>query len=78
MTAYKDGMPVTASTRELTDVELLALRRWANERGRKWKMWLREAWMNGNYGGFAQSATLQQIRNTFGPSWLITFRFPEE
>ena len=46
-----------------------ALRAFASKHGRTWKQALREAWMRGSDGG-----ELRQIRNTFGPSWLTTFK----
>ena len=50
-----------------------ALKAWAGIYGRNWKSALNTAWMNGNYNGFADSHLLQQVRNTFGPSWLVRF-----
>ena len=50
-----------------------ALKAWAAIYGRNWKSTLRDAWMNGDYHGFADSHLLQQVRNTFGPSWLVRF-----
>lgn len=53
-----------------------ALKTWAALYGRRWKSLLRDAWMTGDYGSFqytATSALLQQVRNTFGPSWLVRF-----
>lgn len=55
----------------LTIAQLDELKRYAKERGRFWKSDLRVEWETGtNY-----SAELQQIRNNFGPSWLMKFRF---
>jgi hypothetical protein len=52
-----------------------AIREWANFYGRNWKAPLRESWITGNYGMFEDIAgPLQQLRNTFGPSWLVKFR----
>ena len=42
--------------------------------GRQYKSAIRVAWMNGDYDGEGLgewSSRLQQIRNTFGPSWLV-------
>lgn len=47
-----------------------ALKAWAATHGRCWKQALRDAWMDGDYGTFAEAGLLQQIRNTFGPHWL--------
>lgn len=66
---------------ELTVEQLAAIQTWATSHGRTWKAALRHAWETGDYvhtEGFANSAALQQIRNTFGPSWLISFRLPAE
>jgi hypothetical protein len=62
----------------LTAEQLAALKAWATLHGRNWKTPLRDAWMNGIYDDFEGSNYLQQIRNTFGPSWLIRFRLPKE
>jgi hypothetical protein len=43
---------------------------WSTKHGCTWKSKLREGWMTGDYDGFEGSSYLQQIRNTFGPSWL--------
>lgn len=39
-----------------------------------WKSKLNEKWMNGRYSCEDDSAGLQQIRNSFGPSWLVKFK----
>lgn len=53
--------------------QLNALRQWASQHGRNWKSALRQAWMTGDYDGFDNANLLQQVRNTFGPSWLNRF-----
>jgi hypothetical protein len=58
----------------LTPAQLEALCKWASTHGRTWKSSLRTAWMTGNYDGFEGACYLQQIRNTFGPSWLCNLR----
>jgi hypothetical protein len=63
---------------ELTAEQLTAIQRWAEQHGRTWKATLRKAWITGDYDTFEDSNYLQQIRNTFGPSWLIAFRLPSE
>lgn len=60
----------------LTAEQLKALQDWAKVYGRNWKTPLRDAWMDGDYHGFKDCNYLQQIRNTFGPSWLVSFRLP--
>jgi hypothetical protein len=42
--------------------------------GRRWKSWLRCAWMNGVYPTYCidngDDCLLQQVRNQLGPNWL--------
>ncbi len=66
-------MASTVST--VTNEQLKALRDFAAIYGRCWKQELREAWMSGDG---RDTGELRQLRNTLGPSWLISFRFPEE
>jgi hypothetical protein len=61
-----------------TTEQLAALIQFAAENGRNWKSTLRACWMIGNYqtGTYyttADTAALQQVRNEFGPSWLVRF-----
>jgi hypothetical protein len=45
--------------------------------GRNYKSAIRQAWMTGDYRGQLLqdwSSQLQQIRNSFGPSWLVRAR----
>lgn len=62
-----------------TGEQIEALRLFAAANGRKWKSALRTVWENGAYEravlGGADPAPLQQVRNTFGPTWLIRFSF---
>lgn len=55
-----------------------AIKAWAKLHGRNWKAPLRDAWMEGDYQGFHDSHLLQQVRNTFGPSWLVRFVLPKD
>jgi hypothetical protein len=55
-----------------TAEQLNALREYAREHGRRWKADLNHDWMTGRLTG-----ELVQVRNTFGPSWLTRFKFPE-
>ena len=50
-----------------------ALKAYAAEHGRTWKAALREDWMDAcqNISDPNQQALLQQLRNTFGPRWLM-------
>lgn len=52
----------------LSRPQLFALERYAKEHGRRWKSQLNHDWMTGRTTG-----TLQQVRNAFGPSWLVRF-----
>lgn len=60
----------------LTENQINAIQQWATRNGRCWKSELRQAWMTGNYYEADDSASLQQLRNTFGPAWLVRFRLP--
>ena len=57
-----------------------ALKRFAAQHGRTWKATLREAWMSGIYPSSEgdDSALLQQVRNTFGPRWLMLIDIRKE
>jgi hypothetical protein len=62
----------------LSTEQLNALRTFANANGRNWKSSLNDAWSTGryrNYNGTDDEGSLQQVRNTFGPSWLVKFSF---
>jgi len=61
-----------------TQEQLKALREFASRNGRNWKSALNAKWMNGAYDwDVDDSASLQQIRNNLGPSWLITYKLPK-
>ena len=69
---------VKAERRELKDYQLAALRTFAQANGRNWKSALNDAWSTGryrNYNGADDEGALQEIRNYFGPSWLVRFSF---
>ncbi|MDX0267670.1 hypothetical protein GOC13_07485 [Sinorhizobium meliloti] len=57
----------------LTPEQLEAIRAYAKQHGRKWKDQLNNDWMYARTIG-----TLQQLRNTHGPSWLVDFKLPKE
>jgi hypothetical protein len=62
----------------LSPSQLDALRAFADANGRTWKSKLNLAWSTGrycDYNGADDDGSLQQVRNTFGPSWLRTFSF---
>jgi hypothetical protein len=60
-----------------TAEQIQALKAYAKVHGRNWKSALRQSWYDGNYTGVEPygdiAALLQQVRNTFGPSWLVRF-----
>jgi hypothetical protein len=57
---------------ELTETEVTALRQYAATHGRRWKDALQTEWMNAS-----ASQPLHKLRNTHGPSWLVTFKLPK-
>lgn len=57
--------------RPLTEKELAAVRAYARENGRYWKARLRDDWRNARTTGI-----LQALRNSHGPSWLVSFSPP--
>jgi hypothetical protein len=57
-----------------SEKQINAVITWADRMGRFWRRELRGAWMDGNYQGNSDiSHLLQQVRNEFGPEWLIKF-----
>jgi len=58
----------------LTQIEHLALSKYASENGRDWKAKLRDEWMKGT-----TTSTLQQLRNAshFGPAGLQLYKLPK-
>lgn len=68
--------------RPLEADELAALKAFAAEYGREWKQYLMAAWLSSAHRGRAMggkdTGILRGIRNTFGPSWLVDFRFPDD
>jgi len=63
-----------------TAEQVAALVTFAAHEGRTWKQALNDCWTTGYYPVFTQRADidglLQQVRNTFGPSWLKRFTPP--
>ena len=58
--------------------QFAALRAFADANGPQWKSKLNTAWSTGRYRDYAGTEAccyLQQVRNTFGPSWLTKFSF---
>jgi hypothetical protein len=57
-----------------TAEQIKAIITWADRMGRFWRRELHSAWMDGNYQGNRDiSSGLQQVRNQFGPEWLVKF-----
>jgi hypothetical protein len=71
------GMETEMQTSTLTTEQFAALQQFAAAQGRRWKSELRHAWETGDYPSDCDSASLQQVRNTFGPSWLVRFQLPQ-
>jgi len=64
----------TIEARIVLNSAKLAVARFNRNKGNNYKSVIREAWMNGDYQSVGLddiSAKLQQVRNQFGPSWLI-------
>jgi len=60
-----------------TAEQIAAVKTFAAKHGRNWKMALRFAWSTGHYpfpSIAPEPALLQQLRNDFGPRWLMAFR----
>ena len=57
-----------------------ALTRFANKNGRTWKRKLNDAWITGDYhlATSGDSGWLQQVRNQFGPSWLVRYKLESQ
>lgn len=67
---------MTKTTKTLTTEQIEALRAYAARYGRTWKSRLNADWMRACYPNIDEVywAPLQQVRNTFGPSWLVSFK----
>lgn len=63
---------------EMTTTEAIAILAAVKAKlGRNYKRAIRTAWMNGDYSseGLEEwGSRLQQIRNAFGPTWLVNAR----
>lgn len=57
----------------LTEEQVAAIRAYAKKHGRFWKQQLNLDWMYARTTG-----TLQELRNTHGPSWLVDYKLPKE
>ena len=63
-------MRADRSLSPLTTEQVVALKKYAAEHGRRWKRALSVDWMYARLTG-----PLHALRNTHGPSWLVDFRF---
>lgn len=66
------------SPHKLSSAQLAALYTFFVSNGRTWKSKLNDAWSTGryrDYSGTDDVSALQQVRNTFGPTWLTKFSF---
>lgn len=64
----------TPVPRQPTDAQMATLRAYAAWAGRTWKDKLNQDWQRARSDFPGDYAYLQQLRNAFGPSWLITVR----
>jgi hypothetical protein len=56
-----------------TQAQIGALRLFQQTHGRSWKLQLSEAWENGTDLEEPQGEALRQLRDEFGPKWLLLF-----
>lgn len=61
---------------KINSEQLQALRCFAERNGRTWKSKLSQCWMTGQYPDNCDVSALLQVRNQFGPSWLVRFKLP--
>ncbi|WP_457578172.1 hypothetical protein [Ensifer adhaerens] len=59
----------------LTKEEEQALQAYAIRHGRRWKSVLNHVWMGGP--PHDDAGTLRRLRNSHGPSWLLSYRLPK-
>ena len=64
--------------KDLREDQSAALAAYAREHGRCWKRDLLADWMSGRDADHPEGHLLRQVRNTFGPSWLKTFKLEQE
>jgi hypothetical protein len=62
---------------KLTPKQEAALIRFARDNGRSWKRELNLMWFDGRDANEPDGGYLRQIRNQFGPSWLLKYRLPK-
>lgn len=54
--------------------QIEALRAYRDRHGRRWKSRLLAEWLSSTGD---EGPELRQVRNTFGPSWLLNYRLPD-
>lgn len=59
---------------ELTQEQAQVLKDFARYYGRNWKGHLHSLWASGRDERHKDGAILRQIRNEFGPEWLIKYK----
>lgn len=65
---------MNTENKQPTDEQIAAIGNFAQRHGRYWKRALNECWMTGLYHGDTSAHLLQQVRNQFGPTWLMKFK----
>lgn len=58
----------------LSTEQIDALRAYRDPHGRRWKSRLLAEWHSSTGD---EGLELRQVRNTFGPSWLLNYRLPD-
>lgn len=73
---YQPKQIATTENATLTTDQRDALKLFSEKNGQAWKDKLNLAWNSGSYKGLdgSQSALLQQVRNQFGPEWLVKLK----
>jgi len=73
---YQPKQVATTENATLTTDQRDALKLFSEKNGQAWKDKLNLAWSSGSYKGLdgSQSALLQQVRNQFGPEWLVKLK----
>lgn len=67
---------MAAQWEPISDAQLAALVKWRAEMGVSWRAKLLAAWECAGRGYSSYAPELQQLRNGWGPSWLVKFKIP--
>jgi hypothetical protein len=67
-------MPKEKAIDKLQDDQVIALSKFIHDQGRGWKDALDTAWTSGRYPGGVNVPALQRLRNSVGPSVVMTLR----